>query len=192
MAILALGLLIFLGVHSVRIVAEPWRNAQIARLGLNGWKARYSLLSIVGFVLIIWGYGLARSQAYSLWMPPLWGKHLSFALTAVAFVFFAASHVPGNRIKAVIGHPMVAGVALWALAHLLVKGTLAALVLFGAFLAWAVVDFIAASRREPRQGLASCVGGFRFDAVAVVAGLVIWAVFAWLLHGWLIGVRPFS
>lgn len=189
MAVLALGLLIFLGVHSIRIVAEPWRNAQIAHWGVNGWKARYSLASIVGFVLIIWGYGLARSQTYSLWSPPLWGRHLTFTLTAVAFVLFAASHVPGNRIKAVIGHPMVAGVALWALAHLLAKGTPAALVLFGAFLGWAVVDFVAASRREPRQGLASCAGGFRPDAIAVVAGLAMWAVFAWLLHGWLIGVR---
>ncbi len=192
MTVLLLGLLIFLGGHSVRIVAEPWRVAQIARWGLQAWKGAFTLLALVGLVLIVWGYGLARGQTLVLWAPPVWTRHLASLLTAVSFVLFAAANVPGNHFKAAVGHPMVLGVQIWAVAHLIAKGTLAAVVLFGAFLVWAVVDFLSARRRDREAGTRYPAGALAGDAVTVVAGLAVWALFAFLLHGWLIGVRPFG
>ena len=192
MIALILGLLMFLGVHSVRVVGDGWRAAQIARLGETLWKGLYSLAAAVGLVLIIWGYHLAQAQPIVLWTPPSWMRHLGALLTVPAFVLLAAAYVPRNRIKAAVGHPMVAGVKLWALAHLLVNGTLAAMLLFGAFLVWAVADFTSARRRDRAAGTRYPAGTASRDAVVVVVGLVAWALFAFLLHGWLIGVRPFT
>jgi uncharacterized membrane protein len=192
MTILVLGLLIFLGVHSVRIVAESWRAATIARVGENGWKGLYSLASIVGLVLIVWGYGLTRGHPALLWTPPTGMRHVAALLTVVAFVLIAAAYVPGNRIKAAVGHPMVLGVLIWALAHLLANGRLAAVVLFGAFLAWAAVDFVSARRREPVAAPRYAGGTLARDVIVVLVGLGGWALFAFALHGWLIGVRPFG
>ncbi len=192
MIALILGLLIFLGVHSVRLVGDGWRAAQIARVGETFWKGLYSLAAAVGLALIIWGYHLAQAQPLVLWTPPSWMRHLGVLLTVPAFVLLAAAYVPRNRIKAAVGHPMVAGVKLWAFAHLLVNGTLAAMLLFGAFLVWAVVDFTSARRRDRAAGTRYPAGTASRDAVVVVVGLVAWALFAFLLHGWLIGVRPFG
>jgi uncharacterized membrane protein len=189
---LILGLLMFLGVHSVRVVGDGWRTVQIARLGESLWKGAYSLAAAVGLALIIWGYHLAQAQPLVIWTPPSWLRYLGALLTAPAFVLLAAAYVPGNRIKAAVGHPMVAGVKLWAVAHLLANGTLAALLLFGAFLVWAVADFASARRRDRRAGKEYPAGTASGDAVVVVVGLVGWALFAFLLHGWLIGVRPFA
>ncbi len=192
MIALILGLLIFLGVHSVRVVGDGWRAAQIARVGETLWKGLYSLAAAVGLALIIWGYHLAQAQPLVLWTPPSWMRHLGALLTVPAFVLLAAAYVPRNRIKAAVGHPMVAGVKLWAFAHLLVNGTLAAMLLFGAFLVWAVADFTSARRRDRAAGTRYPAGTASRDAVVVVVGLVAWALFAFLLHGWLIGVRPFA
>jgi uncharacterized membrane protein len=189
---LIVGLLIFLGTHSVRIFAEDWRARQIARLGEGKWKGLYSVVSAVGLVLIVLGFGLARSEPTFLWTPPLWTRHAAALLTVPAFILVAAAYVPGNRIKARLGHPMVAGVKVWAFAHLLANGTLAGVVLFGAFLAWAVADFASARRRDRRAGTVYPSGSLARDAVAAIVGLVAWAVFAFFLHGWLIGVRPFG
>jgi uncharacterized membrane protein len=189
---LILGLLIFLGVHSVRIVGDGWRAAQIARLGETLWKGLYSVAAAVGLALIIWGYHLAQAQPLVLWTPPSWMRPLGALLTIPAFVLLAAAYVPRNRIKAAVGHPMVAAVKLWAFAHLLVNGTLAAILLFGAFLVWAVADFTSARRRDRAAGTRYPAGTASRDAVVVAAGLVAWALFAFLLHGWLIGVRPFA
>ena len=153
MTILVIGLAIFLGAHSVRIFAEPWRQRQIARMGPGAWKGVFSLVSIAGFVLLVWGYGLARAVPVELWSPPAWTRHLSSLLNLAAFVLLAAAYVPRNRIRAAVGHPMVAGVKLWALAHLLSNGRLADVVLFGAFLAWAVLDYRAARARERASGV---------------------------------------
>ena len=192
MIVLILGLLLFLGVHSVRIFADAWRSRQIARLGERKWKGLYSLVSGIGFVLIIWGYGLARAHPVLLWTPPVWLRHLAILLTVLAFILLAAAYVPRNRIKTRVGHPMVAGVKVWAFAHLLANGTLAALVLFGAFLVWAIAAFASARRRDRRAGTAYPPGTSARDALTVVVGLVAWALFAFLLHQWLIGVRPFA
>jgi uncharacterized membrane protein len=192
MGLLLLGLLIFLSVHSVRIVAEGWRGATIARIGQARWKGLYSLLSLLGFALIVWGYGLARQQPVALWDPPLWTRHLASLLTLASFVLLAAAYVPGNGIKARVHHPMVLGVKVWALAHLLANGTLADAVLFGAFLVWSVLDFRAARGRDRAAGTRYPVGTTPATLAALAGGVVAWAVFAFWAHGWLIGVRPFG
>lgn len=192
MAILILGLLIFLGVHSVRIVADPWRTQMRARMGEQGWKGVYSLVSLAGFVLLAWGYGLSRQSPVVLWVPPVATRHLAGLLTLAAFVFLAASHVPSNGIKAKVHHPMLIGVKIWALAHLLANGNLADVVLFGSFLLWAVVDFKSARQRDRVAATVYPAGTGKGTAIAVVAGVAVWALFAFWLHGVLIGVRPFG
>ena len=192
MKLLILGLIVFLGAHSVRIVADRWRSAQIARLGENAWKGLYSLVSAVGLGLIVWGYGQTRMAPVDLWMPPVWTRHLASLLTLAAFVLLAAAYVPGTRIKGAVHHPMVIGVKVWALAHLLANGRLGDLVLFGAFLAWAVLDFRAARARDRASGTHYPGGRWDRDVVAVAAGVAGWGAFAFWLHGWLIGVRPFG
>jgi len=189
---LILGLVIFLGTHSVRIFADGWRSARIAAMGLNGWKGAYTIASLVGFALIVWGYGAARADPVVLYSPPLWTRHLAALLTVPAFVLLAAAYVPGTRIKRAVGHPMVAGVKVWAFAHLIANGTLADVVLFGAFLVWSIVDYLSARRRDRAAGVVYVVGPVTRDVTAVVVGLVAWAVFALWLHGPLIGVRPFG
>jgi len=190
--VLVLGLLLFLGVHSVRIVADRWRRARIARFGAGPWKGLYSLAAAVGLALIIWGYHLAQAQPVVLWAPPSWARHLGTLLTVPAFVLLAAAYVPGNRIKAAIGHPMVAAVKTWAFAHLVANGTLAAAILFGAFLLWAVVDFASLRRRDRAAGTRYLAGAGSRDAIVLVVGLAAWALFAFFLHAWLIGVNPFG
>jgi len=193
MLVLIAGLILFLGAHSVRICADDWRNRQIAKLGEKPWKGIYSIVSIVGFALIVWGYGATRADPVALWEPPLWTRHLASLLTLPAFVLLAAAYIPGTRIKAALGHPMVIGVKLWAAAHLLANGRLGDIALFGAFLLWAVFDFSAAKRRDRTAGrVYSAAPGFVRDGLAVTIGIAAWAAFAFHLHGWLIGVRPFA
>ncbi len=189
MTILILGLLLFLGAHSVRIVADDWRTRQIARLGEGVWKGGYTVASLLGFGLIIWGYGLARLEPVALWTPWVGGRHLASLLTLVSFVLLVAAYVPGNAIKARLGHPMVLAVKVWALAHLLANHTLADLVLFGSFLVWAVLDFRSARRRPAATPVAT--SGVR-TALVVVIGLLAWAGFAMWAHAAWIGVRPFG
>ena len=135
MTYLVLGLVLFLGVHSTRIFADDWRTRQIARLGEGAWKGLYSVASLAGFALLVWGYGQTRIDPVVVWDPPTWTRHLAALLMIPAFVLVVAAYVPGNRIKAAVGHPMVAGVKVWAIAHLLSNGRLGDIVLFGVFLA---------------------------------------------------------
>lgn len=190
MLVLLAGLLIFLATHSVRIVAEDWRGRQIARLGEKRWKGLFALLSALGLGLTVWGFGLAGTQPVDVWHPPRWTGHVAALLTLPAFVLLVAAYVPGNRIKAAVGHPMILGVAIWAFAHLIANGRAHDLVLFGAFFVWAAVDFAAARRREPPAQSPVRSGTAGRDAVVVVIGIAAWALFATYLHGWLIGVRP--
>jgi len=192
MTILILGLLIFLGVHSTRIVADSWRTAQVRRLGEGPWKGIYSLLSLAGFGLIIWGFGLAREQPVVLWTAPVAMRHVASLLTLIAFVLLAAAYVPRNQIKSSMRHPMLLAVKFWAFAHLLSNGRVADLLLFGSFLAWAVVCFIAARQRDRAAGTSYPPGTAAGSATAVVVGAAAWAGFAFWLHGALIGVRPFG
>ena len=190
MTLLILGLILFLGLHSLRIFADSWRTAQIARLGEKPWKGLYSLASIVGFVLLIEGFGRARAATVVLWSPPFWTHYVAALLTLLAFVLVVAAYVPGTRIKSWLHHPMVLGVKVWAFAHLISNGTLADVVLFGSFLAWAIADFASSRRRDRVAGTVYPAGTAGKDAVAVVVGVVAWAVFAFWLHGWWIGVKP--
>ncbi len=192
MSLLILGLVLFLGVHSTRIVADGFRTQMVGRLGLNGWKGLYSLLSLAGFVLIVIGYGAARQQPVVVYPTPVWTRHLAALLMLPAFVLLAAAYVPGTRIKRAVGHPMVLGVKTWAVAHLLANGLLADVLLFGAFLAWAVLDYISARRRDRAAGTVYVAGPVSRDVVAGVVGVVAWVVFAIWLHRPLIGVAPFG
>lgn len=190
MAILILGLLIFIGVHSTRLVAPAWRNEQVGRFGEHGWKGLYSVASLVGFVLIVWGYGVARRTPAVLWLPPIGARHLTALLVALAFVLIAAAYVPGNRIKRTIGHPMMAGVAVWALAHLLANGTLNAILLFGVFLIWGAAGAVVSRRRDRMAAVQYPAGTVSGDTKVVIVGLIAWALFAFVLHRWLIGMSP--
>lgn len=192
MTLLIIGLILFLGMHSIRIFADNFRTAQIARLGLNGWKAVYALVSLLGFILLIYGYGEARLTPIVIWNPPQWTRHLAALLTLPAFILLAAAYVPGTRIKQKIGQPMVTGVKTWAFAHLLANGTLADVLLFGSFLAWAVLDSISANRRDRAAGVVYPSGSVSRDIIALITGLAAWVVFAFWLHPALIGVRPFG
>ncbi len=189
MWILIVGLVLFLGVHSVRIVADDWRVRTIARWGLGPWKAVYSIVSLLGFVLIIWGFSLARMTPMQLWSAPPGMRHLAWLLTLVAFVLLVAAYVPGNHFKAWFHHPMVLAVKVWALAHLLVNGNLAHVVLFGSFLVWAVWNFSAARRRDRAGQVVYGPGRWGPTVITLVVGGLAWAAFGLWLHGLLIGVR---
>lgn len=192
MAWLILGLVLFLGVHSVRVVAEDWRTAMRARLGEAIWKGLYSLISIAGFGLIIWGFGQTRLDPQVLWVPPLPMRHIAALLVLIAFIFMAAAYVPRNGIKARLHHPMILSVKVWALAHLLANGKLADVLLFGAFLLWAVLDFRSAGQRDRAAGTLYPPGTMAGTLGAVVVGAVAWAGFAFWGHQWLIGVAPLA
>jgi uncharacterized membrane protein len=186
------GLVVFLGVHSVRMVAEGWRTQMRARLGKGLWKGLYSLLALGGLAMIAWGFDLAREQPLILWTPPTGLRHAASLLTLLAFVLLAAAYVPGNQIKARLHHPMVLGVKAWALAHLLATGMVAHLLLFGSFLAWAIFNFSASRRRDRREGVHYPAGRLGATLVTVVLGVAAWAAFAFGLHGLLIGIKPFG
>ena len=190
MPYLILGLVLFLGVHSVRIVADGWRTQTMARLGAGAWKGLYSLASAAGLVLIVWGYGLARQQPVVLWLPPVGMRHAAALLTLITFILLVAAYVPRNAIKARLHHPMVLGVKVWALAHLISNGNLADVVLFGAFLLWAVLDFRAARQRDRAQATVYASGTAAGTVATLVVGAVAWAAFAFWAHAMLIGVAP--
>ena len=192
MSVLIAGLVLFLGLHSLRIVADDWRNAQVARLGEKRWKGLFALGSLVGFVLIVYGYGIARQSPVVLYAPPVWSRHVAALLMLPAFILIVAGNMRGTRMKAALGHPMVLGTKVWAFGHLLANGMLADVVLFGSFLVWAVADYTSARRRDRAAGVVYPPGAASRDALAVVIGVVAWAVFGFWLHGLLIGVRPFG
>jgi len=192
MSLLILGLAIFLGLHSLRIVADGWRSRTRERLGEAAWKGLYSVLSLAGFALIVWGFGAARLQPVVLWGTPVWTRHLAALLTLPAFVMLVAAYVPGNSIKARLGHPMVLGVKTWALAHLIANHTLADLLLFGSFLVWAMLDFRSLRRRDRAAATVYPPGRAGPTAVTVAVGVAAWAAFAFWAHAVLIGVRPFG
>jgi uncharacterized membrane protein len=190
MTYLIIGLALFLGVHSVGIFAPAWRDATVARLGDVTWKALIALASVIGFVLLVHGYGLARLDPQVLYAPPLWMRHVAALLMLPVFPLLLATYLPG-RIKTAVKHPMLTATKAWALSHLLVNGTVADVILFGGFLAWAVADRIAAGKRQtPRRTIASPPSRWN-DLIAVVGGLALYALFVAWAHQFLIGVPPF-
>ena len=192
MTILILGLVLFLGVHSTRIVADDWRAATIARIGENAWKGLFALASLAGLVLIVWGFGVVRRTPVLLWEAPMPMRHIAGLLMLVAFILLAATYVPRNGIKARLHHPMVLAVKVWALAHLLANGNLGDVVLFGSFLVWAALSFRAARTRDRKLGTVVAPGTASGTAITVVVGMAVGLVFAFWAHGLLFGVRPFG
>jgi uncharacterized membrane protein len=186
MILFVVGLVVFLGIHSVAIVAPGWRNAQVAR-NERAWKGTYSVVSLVGFVLLIYGYGMARQVTPVVWSPPMYMRHIAFLAMLPVFPLLLSAYLPG-RIKAAVKHPMLAAVKLWAFAHLLANGTLVDVILFGAFLSWAVADRISVKRRPAQRVGPSAPPNPYNDAIAVVAGLAVHAAFLAGVHRWLIGV----
>ncbi len=188
MGLLILGLIIFFAAHSVSIINEPWRDRVAAKIGEWAWKGLYSLVAVVGLVLIVKGYGLARYYPVLLYTPPVWLRHLAILLLVPVFPLFLAAYFPG-RIQAATKHPMLVATKLWAVAHLLANGMLADTLLFGAFLVWAVVDRISLKRRTP-QPVPGAPPGKLNDIIVVVVGLGLYVAFVLWLHTWLIGVSP--
>lgn len=191
MTLLIAGLLIFLGMHSISIVAPGARDRFAARLGEWPWKGLYSIVAIVGFVLLLKGYAAARLDPVALYTPPTWLRHVAVLLMLPAFPMLFSAYLPG-RIRTTLKHPMLAATKLWAVAHLLANGTLADVLLFGGFLAWAVLDRISLKHRSGTRAFPLPAASTRNDVIAVVLGL---AVYAWLLMGGhlkLIGVSPLA
>jgi uncharacterized membrane protein len=180
------GLILFLGIHSVSIIAPAGRDRWAAAIGPNLWRALYSLVAIAGFILLIRGYAAARLEPVVIFVPPGWTRHLTMLLMLPVFVMLFAAYLPG-RIKATLKHPMLVAVKLWAMAHLLANGMLADLLLFGGFLAWAVLDRISLKRRTQRPVPGAPPSRWN-DLAAVVLGLAAYAVFVLWLHRPLIGV----
>lgn len=191
MTLFIVGLALFLGIHSIGIVAPAWRDAQVARRGEAVWKGLYSVASVLGFVLLVYGYGLARQTSPVLYAPPLALRHFTLLLMVPVFPLLLAAYLPG-RIQSAVKHPMLAAVKLWALAHLLANGTLVDVVLFGAFLAWAVLDRIAIKRRAQPRVVPGAPRLAANDAIAVVGGLALYGAFVMWVHLWLIGVSPLA
>jgi uncharacterized membrane protein len=190
MTLLILGLLIFLGLHSVSIFAPAWRDAQVAQRGENAWKGIYSLLSIVGFALLVYGYGQSRLAPVVLYTPPTALRHVALLLMVPVFVLLLAAYLPG-RIKTAAKHPMLLATKLWATAHLLANGNLGDVLLFGGFLAWAVLDRIAVGKRTvQRKPVVTAAPSRMNDVLAIVGGLVLYVVVIAWAHQRFIGVPP--
>ncbi|MBB3287760.1 MULTISPECIES: NnrU family protein [Rhizobium] len=190
MALLILGIVLFLGIHLIRVVAPGLRSSMIASIGESGWKIAYSIASIVTLIILIYGFGQARDMT-PIWSPPFWMSHITILLMLFAMICLAASLLPAGHIAVRTKHPMVLSVKIWALAHLLSNGDGAAMLLFAAFLAWGVILRISLKRRE-RAGettLRPFVSA-KYDLYAVVIGVIAWALIIWKLHAWIIGVSP--
>jgi uncharacterized membrane protein len=190
MAILVLGLIIFLGLHSTRIVSEGGRDKAIARFGEGPWKGIYSLLSAIGFVMIVWGFARARYDAPTLWTPLPGARHATILLMLIAMVLLAAYLFKQSHIAVAVHHPMVWSVALFGLAHLIANGSAADLVLFGAFFVWALADLASSYARDGSNGVVYPEPTWSATIGAIAVGLVLWAVLAFWLHSWLFGVSP--
>ena len=186
MLILVSGLIIFFGGHSVSIISDDWRNRMVARLGIWPWQGIYSLTAIIGFIMMVYGYGIARMEPVVLYTPPYWLHYVTAVLMIPVFPLLLATYLPG-RIQTAAKHPMLAAAKLWAFAHLLVNGTLADVLLFGVFLAWAVADRISLKRRVPHPVPVATRNTLN-DFLVIIIGLIVYTAFVFGLHMWLIGV----
>lgn len=191
MFLLIIGLILFLGLHLIRVVAPGLRAAMVARFGLNGWKGLYSVVALVAIALVAYGYSVA--PVINVWFPPMGMNHLTVTLMLFATICIVAGFLPAGQIVAKTKHPMVLSIKIWAFAHLLSNGDLRSIVLFAAFLAWGVILRIALKRRE-RAGDVTVrpFAGVKYDLYAVVLGVVVWAAITFKLHELLIGVAPLS
>ncbi|CAN5921332.1 NnrU family protein [soil metagenome] len=189
MSLFVVGLVLFLGIHSVSIFAPAWRDAQVAQRGEPAWKGIYSVISIAAFVMLVYGYGMARQSPVVIYSPPTMLRHIALLLMVPVFPLLFAAYLPG-RIKSAAKHPMLLATKIWAAAHLLANGTLVDVLLFGGFLAWAVADRIAAKRRTVARVVPGAPSSKVNDMIAVVGGLAVYGVFLFWGHRVLIGVSP--
>ena len=207
---LILGLILFLGAHSVRIVADDWRTQKIQALGEKAFKGVYALISLLGLYLLVVGYGEARLQTVVLWNPPTATRHIGLLLMLLASILMVAAYIPRNHLKIRTGHPMVLSVKVWALSHLLANGNLADVLLFGAFLIWAVLNFKSARARDRAQVQGPDSNGEVSNGVSLASlpedapikpslaatlitlagGIALWAVITFVLHAKVVGVAP--
>lgn len=186
MWILILGLVIFLGNHSIQMYAPGWRDEMVVKIGKLNWRGLYSVFSLGGLGLIIWGFGEARPDAPDLYYAPTWMPHLVMMLMLISFVFMVAGSLPTGYIKARLKHPMITGIIIWAFAHLMMNGDLASVLLFGSILVWAILNRINVDRRSSE---ALVVKSIFPDIIALVVGLGLWMLMVHVLHGMLIGVE---
>jgi uncharacterized membrane protein len=191
MIIFIIGIILFLGSHSVRIFAEPWRTRMIHQLGEKKWKGLYTLFSLFGFILLVIGYSQARQDTIIIWQPPIFLTHLTVLLNLFTFILLASSAPNNNAIRLKLKHPMILGVKVWAIAHLLANGSLIDLILFGSFLIWAVLDFRSA-RNRPSSVEETPVISLKATLISIFFGIAVWLAFIFGLHQWLIGVSPLA
>ena len=187
MLYLVLGLVVFIGIHSIRIVAPGWRESTIESVGENAWKATYSVVSLASFVLLIFGYSLAKPEATQVYTPFSEMYHVVLLLMAIAFVMMMASNLGPSHIKQKFKHPFLLATILWSISHLWMNGDSASLVLFGSFLVWAVIDLRSAFQRPKTEKPAPIL---RNDIISVIVGLGLYGLFLWVLHEALFGVAP--
>jgi len=185
MVLLVLGLVFFLGIHSVRVFAPAARENFIASRGEGAWKGFYSILSILGIIILIYGYGQARLDNVYFYSAPVWVAHVQWLLMLFAMILLVASQLPAGRIRKTLKNPQLIGVKVWAIGHLLVNGDLASILLFGGFLIWAVLVVISTKKRDQTLPDTTSTMG---DVLSVIIGIGIWLAFALWLHEWLIGV----
>jgi uncharacterized membrane protein len=184
--LLILGIVLFLGTHSIATLRET-RAGLIEKYGFGPYKIAYSALSLIGFVLIVKGFGVYRADAWvQVWNPPFWMAHITKLLMWFAFISLAAMNPKPGRIRGWLRHPMLVGIKIWALAHLLANGDLGGMLVFGSFLAWAVYDRISLKRRGD-AGAPRIDHFTRADAMAVGIGTLVYGVMM-MAHGYLIGV----
>jgi uncharacterized membrane protein len=188
MTLLIIGLILFLGTHALPFIAPAWRASLQARLGAIPYQGFASVAILAGFVLILWGYGLARTAPTALYAPPVWTRHLALLVMLPVFPLLFATYLPG-RIQSWAGHPMLLAVTLWALAHLIANGWLVDLVLFGSFFIWSVAARIS-YRWRPATPVQGAPPGKANDWIALGAGLVLYAAFLFGLHRWFFGISP--
>lgn len=193
MTIFLFGLILFLGIHCVSIVAPRWRMQQVAVRGEGAWKGIYSVVAAIGLAALIYGYGIARHDGIVLYQPPTFLRHIALLLMVPVFPLLIAAYLPG-RISRIAKHPMLLAVKFWATAHLLANGSLADVLLFGGFLAWAVIDRISLKRRAPEvsHGAPGAPAKPFNDVLVVIGGLIVYVAFLLFLHRWLIGVSPLA
>jgi uncharacterized membrane protein len=190
MTILILGILVLIGIHFVPAFPDL-RDSLMARLGRNGYRALFSVVSLLGIALVVWGF--AKAPVVQIWAPPVWTRHLALLLMLPVFPLLLAAYLPG-KIKAKVRHPMLAAIKFWALAHLIANGDLASIILFGSFLAYAVVDRILVKRRGGAELVlaVSEAEARRNDLISFGAGLALYVAFLFWLHPLLIGVSPLA
>jgi uncharacterized membrane protein len=190
LATMILGLAMFFGVHTLTTMRAP-RASLIARIGDGPYKALYSVVSLIGIILIAYGFSQYRAAGMiEIWDPPRWLRHVNNLLLWPAFICIAAAYIPGD-IKRVLKHPMLVGIKLWAFGHLLANGDLGSIILFGSFLAWAVYDRISLKYRDDPGSRDFEMGGRDCDTLAVVVGTVLFLVFGFWFHPYVIGVPAF-